>query len=610
MTDKIVLNKALGTYDVTKINSNFDKIAEHLNEKVLYRKNPSGTANTLDSDIDANGKRIINLPAPVLGHEPARKMDLPPLEAVNGALAQLNTALTNSGDLNAKVAAATQAAQNVAHLNDAVTTLVEIADTTEEAFAVIQGRFAEIASVRDFGAKGDGVTNDTAAIQSAIDSVFSKGGGAVLVPSGNYLISASTLAETYDNAGVPIAASLCGVVLRKGVSLIGTGPVSCKLFTTNEELLVIGMVAPEGNQVEGIDIGSTWVPGDTGAGHGIFVLASTGGADNSCKNVLFRNLRIHNVGSYAIGLQSGSPTNCRIDSVTVDTVGADGLDLKARSDFSTEPSGNHCTNVTVRSHGMRVTGSAGVDVRGIWHLSNITVTDFGGDASKDFFGIRFRTKPAPTDAYNKAGARSSLSGFYVRATSGAAAVAIYGITSGSDDVHVSNGVVDSCTIGVIVTGNANGSANRNVFHNVTCINSVTYGFQTINGSLSSIFNTCTSVSSGTAGFRNEAERTTFIGCVSANEAVPTSTASPAFPTEVMVGNTFTFESGVSMYSVAAGRVNIDAKGTSANIDIQFAPKGTGRLRFGTYTASADAPVTGYIEIRDTGGTVRKLAIIT
>ncbi len=42
-------------------------------------------------------------------------------------------------------------------------------------------------SVRDFGAKGDGVTLDTEAIQAAIDHAAGKGGGVVRVPVGTYL---------------------------------------------------------------------------------------------------------------------------------------------------------------------------------------------------------------------------------------------------------------------------------------------------------------------------------------------------------------------------------------------------------------------------------------
>ena len=63
-------------------------------------------------------------------------------------------------------------------------------------------------------------------------------------------------------------------------------------------------------------------------------------------------------------------------------------------------------------------------------------------------------------------------------------------------------------------------------------------------------------------------------------------------------------------SVAGQPLQIFANGSDTNIDIRLVPKGTGRVRFGTLTASADAPVSGYIEIVDSGGTVRKLAVIT
>lgn len=48
-------------------------------------------------------------------------------------------------------------------------------------------------NVRDFGAKGDGQTKDTAAIQQAIDRCWVLGGGEVLMPAGNYLTGAIQL---------------------------------------------------------------------------------------------------------------------------------------------------------------------------------------------------------------------------------------------------------------------------------------------------------------------------------------------------------------------------------------------------------------------------------
>jgi hypothetical protein len=50
-------------------------------------------------------------------------------------------------------------------------------------------------------------------------------------------------------------------------------------------------------------------------------------------------------------------------------------------------------------------------------------------------------------------------------------------------------------------------------------------------------------------------------------------------------------------------------GTDTNIDLTLTPKGTGNVRFGTFTSNADTAITGYITIKDSGGTVRKLAVI-
>jgi hypothetical protein len=67
-------------------------------------------------------------------------------------------------------------------------------------------------------------------------------------------------------------------------------------------------------------------------------------------------------------------------------------------------------------------------------------------------------------------------------------------------------------------------------------------------------------------------------------------------------------SGVLIDSQAVNPA-IAATGSGANLDLQLAPKGTGNIRFGTHTANADAAITGYITVKDAGGTLRKLAVI-
>lgn len=66
-------------------------------------------------------------------------------------------------------------------------------------------------NIRDFGAKGDGSTLDTAALQKAIDSCTTAGGGTVLVPAGTFLIGT---VELKSNVTLHIAAA--GKLLGSG----------------------------------------------------------------------------------------------------------------------------------------------------------------------------------------------------------------------------------------------------------------------------------------------------------------------------------------------------------------------------------------------------------
>lgn len=61
---------------------------------------------------------------------------------------------------------------------------------------------------------------------------------------------------------------------------------------------------------------------------------------------------------------------------------------------------------------------------------------------------------------------------------------------------------------------------------------------------------------------------------------------------------------------AGASPTISAAGSDANLDLRLIPKGTGRVRYGTHAAIAAETVTGFIEIKDAGGTVRKLAVVS
>jgi len=62
-------------------------------------------------------------------------------------------------------------------------------------------KLKEWVSVKDFGAVGDGVADDTAAIQAAVNAAKAAGGGTVHIPAGTY-VTTSTI--TIDGSGVQI----------------------------------------------------------------------------------------------------------------------------------------------------------------------------------------------------------------------------------------------------------------------------------------------------------------------------------------------------------------------------------------------------------------------
>jgi len=101
---------------------------------------------------------------------------------------------------------------------------------TSAVATTVQAKLRESVSVKDFGATGDGVTDDTTAIQAAIDYAetvsagYTKAGIAVYFPSGEYLVS-SQLTVTDDY-----------------IRLYGDGPRSSVIFTEElvGEILKIG----------------------------------------------------------------------------------------------------------------------------------------------------------------------------------------------------------------------------------------------------------------------------------------------------------------------------------------------------------------------------------
>lgn len=57
---KIDLGPITSGYNLSKINANFQKIEDELNNKVLYRDSPAGEPNNMSSNLDMNSRSILN----------------------------------------------------------------------------------------------------------------------------------------------------------------------------------------------------------------------------------------------------------------------------------------------------------------------------------------------------------------------------------------------------------------------------------------------------------------------------------------------------------------------------------------------------------------------
>lgn len=112
---------------------------------------------------------------------------------------------------------------------------------------------------KDYGARGDGVTDDTAAIQAAIDAAFTAGGGVVYLPEGVYRVS-----------GEGTGSGNC-LTMHSQVDLIGDGMGSTVLkLVDGSDLPLMGMIgSPAGEVLQGVGISDLSLDGNRGNSSGV-----------------------------------------------------------------------------------------------------------------------------------------------------------------------------------------------------------------------------------------------------------------------------------------------------------------------------------------------------
>ena len=138
-------------------------------------------------------------------------------------------------------------------------------------------------SVKQFGAYGDGVHDDTAAIQAAINWVASLNGGTVFVPTGTFNVS-STI--NINSPFVTFAGVGGGSIHDSGVN---EGPASLLSWTgaTNGTILSVSTINPSVNsEVADVSVSKIGLAGNAVAGTGLLI--------KSLRNSTFSDILVTN----------------------------------------------------------------------------------------------------------------------------------------------------------------------------------------------------------------------------------------------------------------------------------------------------------------------------
>ena len=194
------------------------------------------------------------------------------------------------------------------------------------ASATLHAVDAQVFSVRDFGAKGDGKNLDTKAIQAALDKCGKAGGGTVVLPKGTYL------------TGAVFMKSRTTLLIEEGATLLGSEkkddyPVIDSRFMGTEQKCHASLI----NAIDVNDITIT--------GKGVVAGSGIGGTRSPtgprviefirCRNILIENIYVTNKGRWTVHLLYCTNAIAR------------GLDIRSTGPMADGIDPDSCTNVLI-----------------------------------------------------------------------------------------------------------------------------------------------------------------------------------------------------------------------------------------------------------------------
>jgi hypothetical protein len=312
----------------------------------------------------------------------------------------------------------------------------------------VQRKLQESVSVKDFGAVGDGVTDDTAAINAAIDAVSSGGsGGIVVVPAGTFIVSPAVV------SGISAYSRQACIVGKNNVGLQIDGTIKLK-NATNIGSTLAGIVT-------GLDAGLTnfqvFGSGTIDGNVGNVTATQMIGVYLPCvDSVVVTDIRVINIPYLGVQFTTALPyssgdsfTNGIISGLTIKDIGSIGIQASHSS-----------RNLVISNNTIDTCGNNCIDV---YHDNSTTTTDAG------VVSITGNTCYAGlTGIFPETSANINVTGNSIYAcTTGLASNRISGEPG---NINISGNTIGSCETGASITGDSGGvSLSNNTFDKFTVV---------------------------------------------------------------------------------------------------------------------------------------------
>lgn len=240
---------------------------------------------------------------------------------------------------------------------------------TKATYSMIKGA---VINVLDYGAVGDGITDDTAAIQAAIDAAV--GIQQVFIPAGTYKIT--------DTLNLYKGSNIVGINQTQGLASYAAGAVGTKINfapTSQKDLFSVqDLPAPSQPWRSKVSVGGLWIDGNT-----------IGGGTNSryCFSlplVIYSNFYNMEIRYFQSGFNVIDTINNRFDNIRVTNTTVSCVEYSGTA----PPTTDVWTQCTFTDAPIGVRLASGISIRFIGCLLE-NIEDFGVDVAKECSHIQW-----------------------------------------------------------------------------------------------------------------------------------------------------------------------------------------------------------------------------